>query len=161
MKIKNAIISLLVIMILTICMFNSVAAAPVSKQTTDDHRSYAMDAPIRTQTALVFALNNNTTVANTSVYIYGALAAKEHGAIHYIGNATITIQELSTNGTIWGTVGTVQTSTTNNEVGASITPNFAGSITPKISGYCIIRATYDGDSNYEPAVSDVIVLRVN
>ena len=41
MGMKNAILSLSIIAILTICMFNNVAAAPVSKQTTDIHSNYA------------------------------------------------------------------------------------------------------------------------
>ena len=43
MRMKNAILSLSIIAILTICMFNNVAAAPVSKQTTDVHSNYATD----------------------------------------------------------------------------------------------------------------------
>jgi hypothetical protein len=43
MRMKKAVISLSIIAILTICMFNSVAAAPVSKQTIDVHSNYAPD----------------------------------------------------------------------------------------------------------------------
>ncbi|MGB8310363.1 MAG: hypothetical protein WCE81_00650 [Halobacteriota archaeon] len=41
MKMKKAVLSLSIIAILPICMFNSVAAAPVSKQTTNVHSNYA------------------------------------------------------------------------------------------------------------------------
>ena len=156
MRMKKAIMSLSVIVILTICMFNSVAAAPVSKQMTDVHSNYPVDAPVKTQTALVLALSNNTTVVGTPVDIVGALAAKEHDTIHYIGGATITLQQLSTNGTAWNTIGTVQTLSTGNETGF-----FGERITPKSSEYYILRATYDGDSNYAPAVSNVVALIVN
>jgi len=156
MAIRKAILSLSTIAILTIYMFNSVAAAPVNKQTTDVHRSYAMDAPIKTQTGLVLALSNNTTVVGTPVDIVGALAAKEHDTIHFIGGATITIQQLGTNGTTWNTIGTAQTLSTGNETGF-----FGARITPKSSGYYIVRATYDGDNNYAPAVSNVVALIVN
>lgn len=161
MNIKNGLVCLSIIAIVTFSILNVVAAS-AGKPAINIHSSYAMDAPAKTQTALVIALSNNTTVANKPVYIYGALVEEEHSTMHYIGDATITIQQLtSTNGPVWSRVGTLQTTTTNNEVGASISPNFAGTETPKTSGYYVIRATYDGDSNYEPAVSNVISLTVN
>jgi hypothetical protein len=40
MGMKKAVISLSIIAIKTICMFNSVAAAPVSKQTIDVQSNY-------------------------------------------------------------------------------------------------------------------------
>ena len=55
MKIKNTIISLSVTVILTICMFNSVAAAPVNKQTTDVYSNYAADVPNKEQPGLALA----------------------------------------------------------------------------------------------------------
>jgi len=161
MNIKNALVCLSIIAIVTFSMPN-VAAASAGKPAINIHSSYAMDAPVKTPTALVIQLSSNTTAANKPVYIYGALVAQEHGTTHYIGGATITIQQLtSTNGTVWSRVGTLQTTTANNEVGASTTPNFSGTETPTISGYYVIRATYDGDSNYAPAVSNVVSLTVN
>ena len=52
MRMKNAILSLSIIAILTICMFNNVAAAPVSKQTTNVHSNYAVDVRGKQQTYL-------------------------------------------------------------------------------------------------------------
>jgi hypothetical protein len=49
---KNAILSLSTVAILTICMLNSVAATPVSKQTTDVHSNYAEDERGQQQTYL-------------------------------------------------------------------------------------------------------------
>jgi len=57
-SLKNAIISLSVLAILTICMFNSVAAAPVSKQTPDVHSSYAMSASDKEQPVIAILLSN-------------------------------------------------------------------------------------------------------
>ena len=161
MNIKNGLVCLSIIAIVTFSIPN-VTAASAGKPAINIHSNYAMDAPVKTQTALVLALSSNTTAANKPVYIYGALVAEEQGTMHYIGDATITIQQLtSTNGTVWSRVGTLQTTTTNDQVGTSITPNFSATETPKISGYYVIRATYDGDNSYAPAVSNVVSLTVN
>jgi len=151
MNIKKALVCLSIVAVLTLYVPN-VAAAATGKQTS----YYAMDVPVKNQTALVLALSNNTTVVGTQVYVVGALAAKEHGTVHYIGGATITLQQLSANGTGWNTIGTSQTLSTGN-----VTGFFGASTTPKSSGYYIIRAIYDGDSNYAPAVSNVVALTVN
>ncbi len=155
MNSKKALICLSIAAVLTLCVPN-VAVASANKQTINVHGSYAMDVPDKTQTALVLALSNNKTVVGTPVDIVGALAAKEHDTIHFIGGATITIQQLCTNGTTWNTIGTVQTLSTGNETGF-----FGARITPKSSEYYVLRATYDGDSNYAPAVSNVVALIVN
>jgi hypothetical protein len=161
MNIKKGLVCLSIIAIVTLSIPN-VVAAPAGKQAINIHSSYATDAPVKAPTALVIQLSSNTTAVNKPVIIYGALVAGEHGTKHYIGGATITIQQLtSTNGTVWTRVGTLQTTAANNEVGASPTPNFSGSETPAISGYYVIRATYDGDSNYAPAVSNVVSLTVS
>jgi len=155
MNSKKALICLSIAAVLTLCVPNVVAAS-ANTPAINIHSSYSMDAPVKTQTALVLALSNNKTVVGTPVDIVGALAAKEHDTIQYIGGATITIQQLGTNGTTWNTIGTVRTLSTGNETGF-----FGASITPKSSEYCILRATYDGDSNYAPAVSNVVALIVN
>lgn len=155
MNIKRALMCLSIVAILMVSMPN-VAAAKANKQTTDVLSCYAIDVQGKNQSALVLALSNNTTVVNTPVDIYGALATKDQGTIYYIGGATITLQQLGTNGTAWNTLGTLKTFTSGKAVGF-----FAGSITPKSSGYYILRATYDGDNNYESAVSNVVALTVN
>ena len=154
MRVKNAIISLSVLATLTICMFNSVAAAPVSKQTPDVHGSYAMSASDKVQPVIAILLSDNVTTVNGTVSIYGGIATGESGALHYIAGATITIQQLSYNGTEWHNLGTLQTLTGKN------TGFFVANYTPKVQGYHILRATYDGDSNYAPAVSNVVALIV-
>ena len=159
MNIKNGLVCLSIIAIVTFSIPN-VAAAPAGKPAINIHSSYAMDAPAKTPTALVIQLSSNTTAANRPVYIYGALVAWDHDTMYYIGGAKITIQQLtSTNGNAWSSFGTLQT--TSNEAGANITPNFSGTENPKISGYYVIRAIYDGDSNYAPAVSNVVSLTVS
>ena len=154
MRVKNAIISLSVLVILTICTFNCVAASPVSKQTPDVHSSYAMSASDKEQPVIAILLSNNVTTVNGTVSVYGGIATGESGALHYIGGATITIQQLSYNGTEWHNLGTLQTLRGKN------TGFFVADYTPKVQGYDILRATYDGDSNYAPAVSNVVALIV-
>ena len=160
MNIKNGLVCLSIIAIVTFSIPN-VTAASAGKTAINTHSNYAMDAPVKTQTALVLALSSNTTAAGKPVYIYGALVAGQ-GTMHYVAGATITIQQLtSTNGPVWSRIGTLQTTTADDQVGASITPNFSATETPTTSGYYIIRATYDGDNNYAPAVSNVVSLTVN
>ena len=137
----------------TATIFADVAAA--NKQTTETHSSYAMGASDKEKPKLALILSNNTTTVNTSVNLYGALATDEQGTLHYIGGATITIQQLNYDGTEWNKLGTLQT-LTGKEAGF-----FAGSVTPNSKGYYIVRATYDGDSNYAPTVSNVVALIVN
>jgi len=60
---RKAILSLSVIAILTICTFNSVAAAPASKQTTDVHSNYAVDVKEEQQTYLTAYLGTGDATA--------------------------------------------------------------------------------------------------
>jgi len=160
MNIKNGLVCLLIIATVILSVPN-VTAASVSKPAINMHGNYATDAPVKTQTALVLALGSNTTAAGKPVYIYGALVAGQN-TMHYVSGATITIQQLtSTNGPVWSRIGTLQTTTGDDQVGASIIPNFSALETPTTSGYYVIRATFDGDNNYAPAVSNVVSLTVN
>ena len=80
MGMKKAIISLSVLAILTIAMFNNVAAAPVSKQTPDVHsKAVPVDARGRQQTYILAMLNGNATTitmeVGQSVYLHGVLSS--------------------------------------------------------------------------------------
>ncbi|MGB8310505.1 MAG: hypothetical protein WCE81_01420, partial [Halobacteriota archaeon] len=79
MGMKNAILSLSIIAILTICMFNNVAAAPVSKLTTHIHSNYAGDVSAGQQTYILAMLNGNATTitmeVGQSVYLHGVLSS--------------------------------------------------------------------------------------
>jgi len=154
MNIKKALICLSIAAVLTLSVPNA-AAASANKQTTNVHSSYATGASDKERPVIALLLGKNTTAVNAPVNIGGALATDEQGALHYIGGATITIQQLNYNGTEWNKLGTLQTST---DKDAGI---FVGNITPKDRGYHIYRATYDGGSNYAPAVSNVVALIVN
>jgi len=73
MNIKNGLIFLLIVAILTFCVPN-VAAVSTSKLTTEVRDGYALDVPVKVQPTLVLLLSNNTTAVNTSVDFYGGLA---------------------------------------------------------------------------------------
>ena len=128
----------------------------MNKQTTDVYSNYAADVPNKEQPGLALMLSDNVTSVNRSVEFIGLLATGTQSALHPIEGATVNIQQLNTNGSAWHTLGTVLTSSTGKEAGF-----FTGSYCPKIKGYHILRATYDGDSNYAPAVSNVVALIVN
>ena len=162
MKIKNAIISLLVIMILTICMFNSVAAAPVSKQTPDVHSNHAINVKGVQQTYIFAAIGGGKTVTMgvgknvsvDSILSYGTPATSWQDTSHGIPNAIINIQNMNSDGQTWSTIDTsITQSSSSTNVGS-----FTVKLTPKVAGVYTFRVTYDGDSQYAPAVSDVLTL---
>ena len=83
MNIKNGLICVLIVAILSLCTFNSVAAAPVSKQTPDIHSNYAADVRGGQQTYLITTLNfgNATTVTmwvGQYVWLTGVLSSTHH-----------------------------------------------------------------------------------
>jgi len=146
MNIKKALICLSIAAVVTLCVPNVVAAS-ANKQTTNVHSSYAMSVPDKEQPRLAIMLSDNVTSVNKPVDVIGLLATVTQSTPHPIEGATVTIQQLNDNGTAWNTLGTLQTSSTGKDAGY-----FAGSVTPKSKGYNILRATYDGDSDYAPAV---------
>jgi hypothetical protein len=87
MDIKNQLICLLIVAILSLCKFNNVVAAPVSKLTPDTHSNYAGDVRRdRQQTYLLISIcgdgppkNKDETTftagVGQNVYILGALAS--------------------------------------------------------------------------------------
>jgi hypothetical protein len=151
---KKTLICLLIAAIFTICMPN-VAAAPKTKQTTVVDSRYIMEVRGKEQPLLGLLLSNNTTYVNQSVDVVGGLATGTPSALHGIEGATINIQRLNYNGTTWYNLGTL-TTLTGKDAGL-----FGASITPKEPGPHIYRATYDGDSRYAPAISNVVALLAN
>ena len=122
-----------------------------SKQTTNVHSSFAMDVPVKEHPKLVLLLSNNVTTVNTSVNIYGQLATVTNGRINGIEGATVKIQHINYDGTSL----TERTVTTMSGVFSGC---FSASITPKDPGIYVCRATFDGDSNHAPAMSDEVPL---
>ena len=172
MRIKNAILSLSIIVILTICMFNSVAAAPVSRQTTDVHSNYVADVRGQQQTYILATLDDKTTattgvgqsVSLGGVLSYGKPPTSSIDSSHGIPDATLNIQSLNPDGRTWRTVATTITDhfTGNSPLGPLLPTVgwFAVKLTPEAAGVYIYRVTYDGDSQYTPAVSGAVTLTV-
>jgi len=166
MRMKNAIIDLSIIAILIICMFNSVAAAPVSKITTNIHSNYNADVSAGQQTYILAILNGNATTitmeVGQSVYLHGALSSGTpptswRDSSHGVSNATVNIQSMNSDGKTWTTVDTKRTNLPNDYPGAG---TFILILTPKDVGAYTYRVTYDGDSQYAPSVSNVVTLTV-
>jgi len=155
MNIKKVLICLSIVVISSHWVPNVVAAS-TSEQTTNVHSRHVMDVPGKEQPGLALLLNDNVTSVNKSVEFVGPLATGTQTALHPIEGATVNIQRMSYNGTAWQTLSTVQTPSTGKEAGI-----FEGSYTPKSKGYHILWATYDGNSNYAPTVSNVVALIVN
>ncbi len=100
---KKTIISLSIIAILTICMFNSVATARMTKHSTDVHSGYAADVRGNQQTYLVAYYRNNqaaiTIGVGQSIYLGGILdLSPNFSPGHGIPNATVNIQSMNPDG---------------------------------------------------------------
>jgi hypothetical protein len=75
----------------------------------------------------------------------------ERDTSHGIANKTVNIQSLNSDGKTWSTIGTYSTLE-----GGGI----ALKLTPMAAGVYTYRMTYVGDSQYTPAVSNVVTLTV-
>jgi hypothetical protein len=167
MEIKKAILSVSIIALLSICMFTSVAAAPVSKHSTDVHSNYAADAKEKQQTYLIAYLRRNQTAitigVNQSIYLYGVLSAgtppsSANDTSHGIPNATINVQTMNSDAKTWSTVYSEKTLPDTSETGYNYSGRFITTLTPVVAGVSTYRVTYDGDSQFAPAVSNVVTL---
>jgi len=167
MNIKNGLICLLIVALLSLCAFNGVAAVPVSKLTPDTHSNYAGDVRGKQQTYLLarfffFAptfYGEATTLTigvGQSIHLKGVLSydtppTNSTDYSHGISYKTLNIQSLNSDGETWSTIGTSGTS----ERGA-----FDVALTPPAAGAYTYRTTYDGDDQYAPAVSNIVTLTV-
>jgi len=155
------------------------AAAPVSKLMSDIHSNYAGDLRAGQQTYILATLNSNATTivmgVGQSVYLHGILSAGTPPASwrdssHGIPDVTVNIQCMNSDGNTWtvniqrvnsdeNTWTTVYTERTNppNAYPAKA-GTFIMTLTPKVAGTYNYRITYDGDSQYAPAVSNVVTL---
>ena len=98
---------------------------------------------------------------NQSTYLYGVLSStpptSAYDTSHGIPNATINMQSMSSNGT-WITVDSGRTLLDTGQTGNNYSGRFIMTLTPEATGVYTYRVTYDGDSEYTPAVSNVITL---
>jgi hypothetical protein len=143
--------SLSIIALVMLCALSSAAVSPI-KITTAAQSEHITGATAQQETVLVILLSNNTTKINEPVYLLGVLASGTQSAPNYIGNARVTIQQLSANGT-WLPIGTATT-----EKDGEYKGKFVVSLTPRVAGVSVYRATYDGDSQFASSVSKVVSL---
>ena len=167
MNVKNGMICVLIVALSLLGTFSTVAAGPVSKQLTDVHSGYAVDVRGNQQTYLVTYLRNNQTAVamavNQSTYLYGVLASgtpptSANDTSHGIPNATINIQSLSSDGKTWITFYFERMLLDTGQKGNNYSGRFMITLTPEVAGVYTYQVTYDGDSQYAPAVSNVITL---
>ena len=159
MNIRIRILGLLIIAMMSLCAIN-VTAASTSKLATVTHNGYATDARSEQQTSLAIKLGNkngdeiSTTNVNQTVFLVGALTSGTSNPPNYIGGAAVNIQG-SLDGNKWVTISHVATQTD------KFNGLFAVNWTQSNRGVFYFRATYDGDSQYAPTVSNVVQLTVN
>ena len=138
----------------------NVTAASTSKLATETHNGYATDGRSQQQTVIVITLFNkngdkiSTTTVNQSVILGGLLTSGTSNPPNYIGGATVNIQG-SLDGNKWVTISHIATQT------GKFNGLFAVNWTQSNPGVIYFRATYDGDSQYAPTVSNVVQLTVN
>jgi len=162
MNIKNGLICVLIVAILSLCTFNSVAAAPVSKQTTNVHSNYAVYVNGKQQTYLEAYLGDATAITigvGQSIYLSGILdLSPNFSPGNGIPNAMANIQSMNSDGKTWSTVATRITEAVDQQGhGGTL---FIVKLTPTVAGVFTYRVTYDGDSQYAPAISNVVTLTV-
>ena len=164
MNAKNGLMSALILAMLMQCTFNSVSASPVSKFMLYTHSNYAIDTPEARQTYLLVTFNDGMPVSTKvgwSVYLHGVLSADTppvswRDSSHGIPNATINIQYLNPVDNTWITINTTSTNPPNKyPTGAG---TFTVILTPETAGTSTYRATYDGDSQYASAISNITTL---
>jgi hypothetical protein len=166
LNMKKGLISLLIVVILSLCAFNNVAAAPVSKLTPDIHGTYARDLKGKQQTYLLATLNGDRTtvtigvgqdVSLDGVLSYSRPPTSWLDTSHGIPNGTVNIQSMDFGGKTWTTVYIGRT--LNNP--GFLPGSFAVKLTPMAAGVYTYRVIYDGNSYYAPAVSNVVTLTVS
>ena len=163
----------LIVVLLSPCTFNSVAAAPVSKLTPDAHSIYAASAKGLQQTYITAFVCSSTTMhpateftlgVGQSVSVFGVLssdspATAPSDSSHGISNATVNIQTMIDDKT-WNTVATKITQW--KDPNQLLSPGaFMMTLTPNVAGVYTYWVTYDGADQYAPAVSNVVTLNCN
>ncbi|HXY87628.1 MAG TPA: Ig-like domain-containing protein [Candidatus Acidoferrales bacterium] len=167
MNIKSQLICVLIVTVLSLCPVSNVAAAPVSKLTPEIHSNYAGDlkggrqtyiiarffffAPTFCGEATILTMEVGQSIHLKGVLSYDTPPTNSTDYSHGIPYKTLNIQSLNSDGETWSTVGTLGTS----ESGA-----FDVKLTPTAVGVYTYWITYDGDSQYAPAVSNVVTLTV-
>ena len=123
----------------------NVVGASTNKPITPAYYAYEKVATALQPTTLTFTAPARAKV-NEWFDISGSLTAGGKG----VGGALIHVQASSQGN--WDTFGNL---TTNSD------GNFAGQIQRSEAGDRIYRVTYDGDSQYEPSVSNEVVVTVS
>jgi hypothetical protein len=176
MNAKNVIIVLFVIALLTLCVPN-VAAAPVSKLTTNNYDNQRSDIPTNPgrPTFILFCVTDfagrpisSTPTINVGdkleipgVLTYDKIAGNCMDLGRGIGQCTVTIQEQSNDGT-WQNVATTMTFT------GSAAGLFTATFEPHATGVYNFRAVFDGGAGtigktsvyFEPSVSNSQLVNV-
>ena len=173
MNFKKYLICVSIVAILTLCV-PSVAAVPMNKLKTT-HSNYAGDERGGQQTYIAADLGVDCAKAITigvgqSVYLNGELSydippTDSWDYSHGIANKTVNIQSMNPDGQTWTTVATRTTLPDDPQTG--ITGKVYNSLgrvvlklTPMAAGVYTYRVTYDGDNQYNPAISNTVTLTV-
>ncbi len=168
---KNGLICVVIVAVLSLCMFNSVAAAPVSKLTPGTYSNYAGDARGGgQQTYLLISICGDEAPKNKdqttftagvgqNVYILGAITSgippATSSEVPSNGiNATVNVQSLNSDGKTWTTLAT------HNTEFYPMVGFISVKLIPEATGVYTYRLTYDGDSQYSPAISNAVTLTV-
>lgn len=162
MNIKKRLICFLIVTVLSLCTFNTVAAAPVSKLTPDTHSNYAGDLRGLQQTYILAGFGpfgDRTTwtihVGESADLSYvlscGIPPTSTMDYSHGLRNAMVYVQRLNYDGATWTTVAT------------EFSP-YGGlhvKLTPNVAGDYIYQIIYYGSGvYYTPAVSNKVKLTV-
>jgi len=146
MKMKTRIIGLAILALLTLCLLN-VAAASTTNPATAPHSKIVTDVKGQQPTTLTFTSPAQVKV-NESYTVSGSLTSGGTG----VSGATINFQYQYLDSGRWVTL---WTDTTNSN------GNIADKVAAHQTGDHHNRLTYDGNSQYAPAVSNEVVVTVS
>lgn len=145
MDIRIRIISVPIIAILTLAVFN-VAAASTSTSTIAARDAYITDATAAQQTTIAITVPTQVKT-NESIYVNGTLTAGAQG----IAGAVVHLQWLDPTTGNWTTFSDGKTG----ESGQFSVPVFL-----YFPSNYTFKVTYDGDSQYAPSVSNEVMITV-
>ena len=173
MNLKNGLICLIIIAILTACVPNVAAVPPMSNFTTNTHSNYVGDLKgDRQQTNIDLYLGPHgervvTIGLGQRALLEGFLSfdtppTSLYDSSHGIPDTTVNIQSLNPNGSTWSNVATTSTGD-DPWIGNGLLSTvgwFKVTLTPAVAGVYTYRVTFDGDNQYAPCVSNTVTLTV-
>jgi len=159
MYMKKGLICLLIVSVLSLSIIN-VAAASTSRSTIVPYKGYHSELRSQQQTAINLMIldeksgNKITTAAVGQKILVGGILESGTDNPTPIGGATVKLQ-LSNDDSTWSDLKSTTTDSSSKYLGI-----FLAVLTPPSAGQFYFRASFDGNTQYAPCMSNVAQLTV-